>query len=911
MKDNEKIKNLVKANREMIVVFLLLLLLGSVLIFGLNKSKTENNLFQAGIGNLLSDYLRWLLGQQGRQQAAGPSPTCQDEDGVCPKGCTPENDNDCFALAEIETLLGIDINYTGDESNLEISFPQHGVYRIEAKEFSHAIGPYDNEELDRYEINFPRRINHIYGLGRLVGANQVEVSDFLDLSFGNGHIITPEQGYDYYEADIGRMRTPIFVLPTENIIILYAQPALKKLRLTRTDSSTTVVLKKDHLDEVGTPAPLVIIKGDSAIDTYRKYYDFLKSEEYFFKKPHYKTFGIHWETWNEFGCQPTKSDIENIVSRYNDAGIKLSTVTLGSGYWGDVVYEGSLCPQNLVGCGVAQTGCPATDALTVSESNFGGKVGIDSLFTDLLSQDIYPMIGMRHQIQLGTEGFDNIGRINKKFAEKGVTDNIYLDNVEYYGSDAEHKVRFLNVESPRVLETWLDFIWESYGDVKGFKEDDMQFTDQKRIDSTATNLFDGLFSKPYQVYSQKTGNDFVTIGSSAWISVSNDAQSVIGWLPDRWKSDFSDYGGYAYKDFLDCALSQVVSGYPHPKSELSNAIPGTSVFGPSLNIPENRREEFTRLHQLFTFFPATLYSRGFWHVCPDGTPSCKDNYEDIIIFYAKLRNRLHQYAYDQAQRWYKTGIPWLMQPLFIRFPDNMESYEQYQQTINPLEPRDEYMFGNAMLVRPVFTNEDTVSVYLPPGRWKPFLSSPPYDTVKGPGVINFTISHPLNYPVFLKEGEILIIGRPDNPDDLMAYVFLEDKEQSSVYNLYYPHNNDPQITPKIHLQAYKSDGKVYLKNLDTDQSVKMTDDPYGKGLKVADIGPLISICQDGDGICPKGCTPENDNDCVRGDLDRTGQVNIDDIKVFIDNPNTPGADLNDDEIINGLDYLELKRIIKK
>lgn len=748
-----------------------------------------------------------------------------------------------ISLDQLNLFLGLSVTSPHNPSNLEINRKtdaagMEGVYEIKAKQFACPPRSSATCEPDRFEIRFSENISPIYGLGRLVGGNTIEVNDFLDTSFANGHIVTPEKGLDFFESDIGRMRTPMLVLPTKKLIIAYLQPAVKAIRVSRKgeygcpNGQTCLVFKKQNLYPEGGPAPLVFIRGSSMADAYSRYYHYLKDDKnFFFKKPHYKTFGVNWETWDEFLCQPTHSGVRDIVSRYEASGIKLSSITLGSGYWGAVGNN----PENLVGCGTPEVGSPATDSLTVSSGRFNGLPGISSLFNDLNAKGIYPLIGMRHQIQLGNVSLNNIDRISKIFNQKGVTSGLYFDDTNYYGTNGEKKVKFLNLSNNTVINAWFDILKENYGPFKGFKEDEMQFVDQKssqiagkkQKDDSAINLFDDLFCLPYRQYSQKTNNDFLIIGSSSWFSVCNDGQSVMGWLPSQYKSDFP---GYAFKDFLDTALSQVVSGYPHPKSELSAAIAESNIFNNNLDIPENKRKEFTRLQEVAAFFPVTLYSRGFWHVCPQNDSLCQKNYQTAVVYFAKLRNRLQQYAYDQAQRWFEEGIPYAMQPLFIRFPDEPDAYKQYRRPDNPSLPIDEYMFGNALLVRPLLSNDDTVNVYLPKGNWKAMTTGKIFN---GGANISYTLSNNLDFPWFLKEGEILILGHWDNPDNLMAYTFLGNTNESAEYKMYQTSGSP------LKLKAIKENGNVVLKNLTNGKVAAMADDQFNKGFKVAFLSSIL------------------------------------------------------------------------
>ncbi len=327
----------------------------------------------------------------------------------------------------------------------------------------------------------------------------------------------------FYESDVGRMRTPVFIIPQESLIIAYLQPHVKSLRLSRNGqfncptNNTCIILKKKVGYPEGQPAPLLIIKGNNIQDAYTKYYNYLKNQGFYFKKPLYRTFGLNWETFDEFLCTPSKSQIEGVINTFKQYNLSLSSVTIGSGYWQS---------NNAIGCGQRATGEPTTDTLEVNVARFGGLSGLTEFFNNLINNDIYPMIGMRHRIQQGTNFYsdgtsDNYRRIKEKFQQKGIS-NPYLSNLLFSdsntASDPNNRFYFLNTNSSNVISAWSDILHESYGPFKGIKEDDMNPADQKGLtnNQNAENLVDNLTSKVYPVYNSKHNNDFLIFGRNDW-----------------------------------------------------------------------------------------------------------------------------------------------------------------------------------------------------------------------------------------------------------------------------------------------------------------------------------------------------------------------------------------------------------
>jgi len=758
-----------------------------------------------------------------------------------------------MGLSDVESAIGIDIIYSGNEQGLTINQILPGAYAIKASAFACTPGT-PNCEPDRYEIRFDEIIRPIYGLGTLVNEEKTEVSDFIDNSFSMCHYVSITQGTSDYECDNGRLRTPMLILPTKGIILAYLQPSVKILRLTRNGTNgcppgkTCIVFKKHHLYNEGAPSPLLVIKKNNLIELYKAYSQTLKTfPSLFFRQPNYKNFGVGWETFAEVGCDATSQQLDNIVNKYFQAGINLSSLTIGSGYWNTNTVEG---------CGIAEANDPATDTVWAHESHFGGLAGLTNFFNSLKNKNIVPIIGMRTRIKLGQyKGQDNISRINQFFNTDG-TESYFQNGYDFtYDQRTGTKAKLIR---PDKLNTWLDIIKngksqdpnDGYGSFAGFKMDDFVPSDQRGYTNnpTAVNLQDDFFSKIHPLAYIKFGQDFLIHSREQWFSPSADANSGIMWARGINYDNYENIG-YLYKFADDKALSEIISGYPHVRSAetgtiwkctdtngqlilndgvaIRNYCQGDGQSSPN-SIHSSQEKEFLRTNQIVTFYPVMNISTGFWR-------TNNSAYQNAIIFYEKMRNRLQQYAYDQAMKSFNTGVPWEMQPLFIRwYSTNSDApeYAMYNQVLRSTSDLDqkhpnEFMFGNALLIRPLYTNSNLVNVYLPTGTWKGFIKK--LGPIAGPTTISYQLEtdsgNPNDYPIFLKEGEILLIADHNNLEKMQAYVFLDSLNTSNIYENY------TKAGTLNKLQAFKTNGTITIKNVGTNQSVIMTDDPYGKGFK--------------------------------------------------------------------------------
>jgi alpha-D-xyloside xylohydrolase len=113
--------------------------------------------------------------------------------------------------------------------------------------------------------------------------------------------------------------------------------------------------------------------------------------------------------------------------------------------------------------------------------------------------------------------------------------------------------------------------------------------------------------------------------------------------------------------------------------------------------------------------------------------------------YGKLRYRLLPYIYSHAYNATKTGLP-MMRAMVLEFQDDPSTHNL----------QDQYMFGDALLVAPVYTLENKRSVYLPSGTWSEYETGKEYN-----GPITLRVEPSLDVlPLYVRENSIIPMG-PD------------------------------------------------------------------------------------------------------------------------------------------------------
>lgn len=189
----------------------------------------------------------------------------------------------------------------------------------------------------------------------------------------------------------------------------------------------------------------------------------------------------------------------------------------------------------------------------------------------------------------------------------------------------------------------------------------------------------------------------------------------------------------AYQPYFTATAANVLYGYW--SHDIGGHIPG--VVSPEL---------FTRWIQFGVFSPILRThttknpdsERRIWAYPVEYAEAMRDAYQ--------LRYALLPYIYTAARQAYDTGVS-ICRPMYY---DNPEAPEAYAF-------RDEYMFGDDLLVAPITAPEEGDEqlahrrVWLPPGTWIEWTSGA---VLKGPAILERTFA--LNeWPVYARAGSII------------------------------------------------------------------------------------------------------------------------------------------------------------
>ena len=174
---------------------------------------------------------------------------------------------------------------------------------------------------------------------------------------------------------------------------------------------------------------------------------------------------------------------------------------------------------------------------------------------------------------------------------------------------------------------------------------------------------------------------------------------------------------------------------------------------------------------------------------------------DVVRFFTRLKARLMPYIYKTAVETSKTGIP-TMRAMILEFNgDRNVTYLDKQ-----------YMFGDSLLVAPVFNDESRAEYYLPEGKWTDFFTEEVYEGGKW---YKETIGY-CDIPLMVRPGSIIAYGaKEDGPDydyadgvELRVYALADGQTAETVI---YDMNNNIDLKASFTRKGSKVEAKVDTK----------------------------------------------------------------------------------------------------
>ncbi|MCI5855780.1 MAG: alpha-xylosidase [Agathobacter sp.] len=150
-----------------------------------------------------------------------------------------------------------------------------------------------------------------------------------------------------------------------------------------------------------------------------------------------------------------------------------------------------------------------------------------------------------------------------------------------------------------------------------------------------------------------------------------------------------------------------------------------------------------------------------------------DEAVDVLRFFTKLKASLMPYLYRNAIETSKTGVP-MMRSMVLEFTEDRNC--AYLAT--------QYMYGDSLLVAPIFNDKSIAEFYLPQGTWTSLLTG----EVKEGGKWYKEEYGYMSIPLFVKEGSIVAVGSCDSDAvydyadgvEYKVYALAEGKDAKTV-----------------------------------------------------------------------------------------------------------------------------------
>lgn len=169
---------------------------------------------------------------------------------------------------------------------------------------------------------------------------------------------------------------------------------------------------------------------------------------------------------------------------------------------------------------------------------------------------------------------------------------------------------------------------------------------------------------------------------------------------------------------------------------------------------------------------------------------------EVLRFFTKLKAQLMPYLYRNAVETHHTGIPTMRAMVLEYMEDPVCRFLDRQ-----------YMFGDQLLVAPIFHEDGQVEYYLPAGKWTNLLTN---EVVEG-GAYRKEYHNYFSIPCYVKEHSILAVGATDSSCEydytenvtLTVYALKEHEiAQTSVYN--------KKAEKELHIEVLKQEGKLHI-----------------------------------------------------------------------------------------------------
>lgn len=283
---------------------------------------------------------------------------------------------------------------------------------------------------------------------------------------------------------------------------------------------------------------------------------------------------------------------------------------------------------------------------------------------------------------------------------------------------------------------------------------------------TDVRYFDGSSPKAMHNYYTYLYNEAVfevlqeEVGESEAVVFARSATSGCQKFPVHWGGDCTpDY--YSMHDSLRAGLSFGLSGFQFWSHDIGGFESGCD--------PD--------IYKRWTQF-GLLSSHSRYHGSKEYKVPWLYGEEAVAVTrrFSKLKIELMPYIWKEACLCVQQGLPFL-RPMILEF-ENDPSVKNIDT---------QYMFGERILIAPIFNKEGKVWIYLPAGRWFNYLDN---EVVEGNRWVQRTYDY-FHLPMFIRQNSLLITGQGrqavyDYSKDLTIHVYELSEDRSLEEAIYSP-----------------------------------------------------------------------------------------------------------------------------
>jgi alpha-D-xyloside xylohydrolase len=152
----------------------------------------------------------------------------------------------------------------------------------------------------------------------------------------------------------------------------------------------------------------------------------------------------------------------------------------------------------------------------------------------------------------------------------------------------------------------------------------------------------------------------------------------------------------------------------------------------------------------------------------DNSSTEPENCTDVLKHWVGLKRKLMPYLYAQAVESFEKGWPTSIRAVALEFPDDPTAWYCDR----------EFMIGSSILAAPVFEEDGTAEVYLPPGRWFSYWDGTEF---AGGKWYREKFGY-LGCPLFIREGTVLLLGQAEG-DGGFSYDWLNGGGEIALYGV--------------------------------------------------------------------------------------------------------------------------------